>query len=137
MLDALRREVFAGDEWVTPDYYGDVFNLPAPASVDDLTEQEQYAEFMGTSGTHSIIDMRAVVPAGFAGEELCTVRLLSEAECAELFGGTQPSRADFTPLADSELLYDYVTGGRWTGRAVVLWDGGAPAEVGFWGISGD
>jgi hypothetical protein len=33
-LDALRRQVFAGDEWVKPDFYGDVFNLPEPSSVD-------------------------------------------------------------------------------------------------------
>jgi hypothetical protein len=92
---------------------------------------------MGTSGTHSIIDVLNVVPAGFTGEEFGTIRPLSEAECAELFGATQPSRADYTPLAGSERLHEYVTGGRGTGRAVVLWADGTPAEIAFWGYSGD
>lgn len=47
----------------------DVFDLPEPASVEDLTEQEQYREFMGTSGIHSIIDVLTVITADFAGCE--------------------------------------------------------------------
>jgi hypothetical protein len=138
-LDALRRQVFAGDEWVKPDFYGDVFDLPEPSSVDDLTGQEQYWEFMGTSGTHSIIDMHSVVPADFGEdeEEFGTIRLLSDADYIELFGVAQPGRADYAPLAGSERFHDYVTGGRWTGRAAVLWEAGAPAEIVFWGYSGD
>jgi len=65
------------------------------------------------------------------------IRPLSDAECAELFGAAQPGRAEYEPLAGREPLHDYVTGGRWTGRAAVLWDGGAPAEIVFWGYSGD
>ena len=136
-LDALRRQVFASGEYVKPSFYGEVFDLPEPSSVDDLTEQEQYWEFMGTSGTHSIIDVLNVVPADFTGEEFGTIRPLSDAECAELFGATQPTRADYTPLAGSERLHDYVTGGRWTGRAAALWADGTPAEIAFWGYSGD
>jgi hypothetical protein len=113
-LDALRRQVFATGEYVKPGSYGDVFDLPEPSSVDDLTGQEQYWEFMGTSGTHSIIDVPHVVPAGFTGKEFGTIRPLSDAECAELFGTTQPSHADYTPLAGSQRLHEYVTGGRWT-----------------------
>jgi hypothetical protein len=81
-LDGLRREVFAGDEWVKPDSHGDVFDLPEPGSVDDLTEQGQYWEFMGTSGTHSIVDMHSVVPADFPEDQevFGTLRLLSDAE---------------------------------------------------------
>jgi hypothetical protein len=136
-LDALRRQVFAEGDYLTPDYYGEVFaDLPEPGSVDDLL-QEQYWEFMGESGTHSVIDVHEVVPADFTGEEFGTVRPLSEAEYAELFGSVQPSRDDFTALSNSERLYDSVTGGRWTGRAAVLWADGAPAEIAFWGISGD
>jgi hypothetical protein len=136
-LDALRRQVFASGDYLKPGYYGDVFDLPEPDSVDDLFEQEQYREFMGTSGTHSIIDVASVVPADFAGEEFGTIRPLSDGEYVELFGVTQPGRADYTPLAGSERLHEYVTGGRWTGRAAVLWADGAPAEIAFWGYSGD
>jgi len=55
--------VFASGEYVKPSFYGDVFDLPEPASVEDLLEQEQCWDFMGTSGTYSIIDVPAVVPA--------------------------------------------------------------------------
>jgi len=126
----------AGDH-VKPSSYGDVFDLPEPGSVDDYWEQEQYGEFMGTSGTHSIIDVRAVIPAGYAGDDFGTIRPLPESECADLFGTARPSRADYEPLAGTEQLADRVTGGRWTGRAAVLWDGGVPAEILFWGYSGD
>ena len=136
-LDALRRQVFASGEYLKPSYYGDVFDLPEPASVDDLFEQEQYWEFMGTSGTHSIIDVASVVPVDFGGEQFGTIRPLSDGEYVELFGVAQPGRADYTALANSERLYDFVTGGRWTGRAAVLWADSAPAEIFFWGYSGD
>jgi hypothetical protein len=70
-----------------------VFDLPEPASVDDLFEQEQYWEFMGTSGTHSIIDVASVVPVDFGGEQFGTIRPLSDGEYVELFGVAQPGRA--------------------------------------------
>ena len=136
-LDALRRRVFASGEYLKPSFSGDVFDLPEPGSVDDLFEQEQYWEFMGTSGTHSIIDVASVIPADFAGEEFGTVRPLSDGEYVELFGVAQPGRADYAALASSERLDEYVTGGRWTGRAAVLFADGAPAEIAFWGYSGD
>jgi len=135
-LAALRHEVFASGEYLKPSFYGDVFNLPEPTSVEDLLEQEQYGEFMGTSGTHTIIDVWAVVPAD-AQDEFGAIRALSDAECAELFGAAQPGRAHYEPLANSEQLYGYVTGGRWTGRAAVLWADDSPSEIVFWGISGD
>jgi hypothetical protein len=113
-LDALRREVFAAGDFVKPSSYGDVFDLPEPGSVNDLTEQEQYWEFMGTSGTHSIIDVLSVVPAGFDGDDFGTIRLLSDAECAELYGAAQPGRADYESLAGTQRLHGYVSGGSWT-----------------------
>ena len=113
-----------------------VFDLPERGSLDDLFEQEQYWEFLATSGTHSIIDVASVVPADFAGEEFRMIRPLSEAECVELFGVAQPGRADYAPVANSERFDEYVNGGRWTGRAAVLWADGAPAEIAFWAIPG-
>jgi len=65
----LRREVFAAGDYVKPSSYGDVFDLPDPGSVDDLTEQDRYGEFMGTSGTHSIIDVLSVMTADFDGDD--------------------------------------------------------------------
>jgi len=135
-LDALRRQVFASGEYVKPDYYGDVFGVPEPTSLEDL-EQERYGEFMGLSGTHSIIDVYTVVPVDYHGEEFGTVRPLSEDECTLLFGVAQPTRADYTWVSGSDPFYDYATGGRWTARAVILWADGTPSEIAFWGYSGD
>lgn len=135
-LDALRHQVFASGDYIKPSFYGDAFDLPDPASVEDLLGQGQYAEFMGTSGTHSVIDVQAVLPAE-ADDKFGAIRPLSDAECAELFGTAQPSRADYEAVANSKRLYDYVAGGRWTGRAAVLWAAASPSEIAFWGISGD
>ncbi len=133
-LDMLRRQVFAEGDFVKP---SSVFDLPDPVSVEDLTEQEEYWEFMGESGTHSILDVLSVVPADAAAQDYGTIRPLSDAEYAALFETGQPGRADYERLAGTERLHDYVTGGRWTGRAAVLWESGAPAEIMFWGYSGD
>src|SRR5215472_6656609 len=133
-LDALRHQVFASGDYIKPSFYGGVFDLPDPASLEDLLGQERYWEFMGTSGTHSVIDVQAVVAAD-ASDEFGAIRPLSDEECGELFGTAQPSRADYDALSDSERLYDYVTGGRWTGRAAVLWTDASPSEIAFWGIS--
>jgi hypothetical protein len=34
-------------------------------------------------------------------------------------------------------MHEYVTGGRWTVRAAVLWVDGTPADFAFWGYSGE
>jgi hypothetical protein len=136
-LTALRRQVFAEGAYLKPGYWGDVFDLPEPASLEELTGNEQYAEFMGTSGTHSIIDVDRVVPADFDGEdceEYGTIRMLSEQECAGAFGTTRPSHTDYD--APAKNLHDLVEE-RWTGRAVVLWADSKPTEIAFWGYSGD
>lgn len=134
-LTALRHQVFEQSDYLKPDY-AEEFGVPDPDSVADL-DQEPYWEFMGTCGTHSILDVRTVNPAESDPEEFGTITPLSESEYVELFGVARPGRAEYTPLANSERLHDYITGGRWTGRAAVLWDNGTPAEIVFWGYSGD
>jgi hypothetical protein len=138
-LAALRLQVFEQGDYLKPSYYGangGHLGVPDPSSLDDL-HQEPYWEFMGTSGTHSIIDVFAVVPVESGPGEFGTIRPLSEGEYAELFGVVQPGRSEYATVAGSERLYDFITGGRWTGRAVVLWKDGAPTEIVFWGYSGD
>jgi hypothetical protein len=84
-LAALRHQVFAAGDYIKPSRYG----LPDPVSVDDLLEQEQYWEFMGTSGTHSIIDVPFLISADSA-DQTGTIRPLTDAECADLLGSAQP-----------------------------------------------
>ena len=131
-LASLRRLVFAEGSYVNPSELG----LRAPATVDEL-EQEPYWEFMGTSGTHSILDVLSVVPADDDEQEYATIRPLTDREYRELWGNPQPTRDDFGRVSNSAQLHEYVDAGRNTGRAAVLWADGSPSEIAFWGYSGD
>ncbi len=131
-LADLRHRVFANGDFVSPAELG----LPTPASVEDLLN-EQYWEFMGSHGTHSILDIVQVVESNDYSEEYGSVRPLTEDEYIELFGSLTPSNADFEELSNSERLHDYVSGGRGTGRVAVLWTSGKPDALAFWGYSGD
>ncbi|ACU70529.1 hypothetical protein Caci_1608 [Catenulispora acidiphila DSM 44928] len=62
---------------------------------------------------------------------------VSEAEIVAAFGHDKPTRAEFERLSDatySPLLED---DGRGRGRCLVLFQGGVPEAVVFWGHSGD
>jgi hypothetical protein len=137
-LAALRLQVFELGDYLKPSFYGangGHLGVPDPSSLDDL-HQEPYWEFMGTSGTHSIIDVFAVAPIESGPGEFGTIRPLSEGECVDLFGVAQPGRSEYATVAGSKRLYDFITGGRWTGRAAVLSKDGAPNEIVFLGIFG-
>jgi|HubBroStandDraft_1064217.scaffolds.fasta_scaffold06537_3 hypothetical protein len=131
-LDALQRQVFADGDYLSPAEKG----YPEPASVEDLLS-ERYEYFIETYGTHSILDMIEVVPAGDTRQEPGTIRPLMPAEAQKLFDTTEPGHSDYVRLADSFLPYKYVTAGRGTGRVVTLWEDGVPTELFFWGYSGD
>jgi len=102
---------------------------------------------MGASGREYVVpyqqDLGAALDAlrrdvfAAGAEDYGTIRPLSDTERADLFGTAQPGCAEYERLAGTERLHDYVIGGRWTGRAAVLWESGAPAEIVFWGYSGD
>jgi hypothetical protein len=132
-LEELRLRVFADGEFMSPTSVG----LPAPASLRDLMT-EPYWEFLGTCGTHSILDIAAgVSPADQLDQELSTIRPLTGAETRELFGTDEPTRAHFERISHSDQLYEYVDAGRYTGRAAILWEANSPSEIVFWGYSGD
>lgn len=131
-LDALRRQVFADGDFISPAEDG----YPEPASVEDLMRDE-YAFFMGTNGTHSILDVVMVVPDGDTEQLPGTIKPFAPDETRQVFGSMQPGRADYDRLADA-LIFDKIgLPERGTGRAVTLWKGGEPAEIAFWGYSGD
>ena len=131
-LTGLRRRVFEDGDYISPAEFG----LPAPASVEDLVHEE-YWEFMGTHGTHSILDVLDVTTPDNTSQEYATIRPLTEDEYVALFGSTTPSSDAFAELSNSDRLHDYVDGGRGTGRVAILWEGGKPSELAFWGYSGD
>jgi hypothetical protein len=128
-LAALREKVFAeGDYW----WAGGEFGKPAsayphrPSTMEELFADDAVQE----SGTHSILDM---------------VRVLAEGEQPD-YGTVEPvTRAEALTHAGTERLtrehveaIDNLIRGRWFGRCAVLHDaGGHPAEIYFWGYSGD
>lgn len=107
-----------------------------PSSLAELAVAKEIEEFWD-EGTHSILDIAGV--SATDADEFSTISPLSPAELNQVFGTSQPAAADFDrvyepgpggPLA--ELL-----GSRWTGRSMVIYKDGTPAEAFFWGFSGD
>ena len=132
-LEQLRLKVFSDGDFESPESSG----LPAPGSLEELMT-EPYWEFLGTCGTHSILDIAGgIAPADDVDREFGTIRPLSSEETAELFGSAHPTRADFSRVSESRELYEYCGGGPYTGRAAIVHDAGQPAEIVFWGQSGD
>jgi hypothetical protein len=123
-------------EDIDPEYAEENGVVPRPSSLAELTEAKEDEEFWG-EGTHTILDLQQVVAEG-DGQVEC-ISPLSAAELSRVFGTVQPSAADFDrvyqpgpggPLGE-------LCGERWTGRGLVIYKDGAPAEVFFWGFSGD
>jgi hypothetical protein len=131
-LDTLRRQVFADGDFISPAAGG----CPEPGSVEDLLLDE-YGFFMGTHGTHSILDVIEVVPADETGQPPGTIRPFTPDETRQVFGTAQPRRSDYDRLADELLSEKVGLPERWTGRAVILWKDGEPVEIAIWGYSGD
>lgn len=156
-FDALRARVFAeGDYWwaVAGEWQKSARDYPdRPRTIEDLFAQEAVQE----AGTHSILDMERMLPAGetpnygwltamatvtspydlgrlFAEHnmpEYGTVALVTAAETLEYAGVEKLTREH---LDDIDLLVKY----RGFGRCVVLHDAtGTPTEFYFWGFSGD
>jgi hypothetical protein len=141
-LRELREQVFRDKNY----YWWDDFeeDAPRPATIEGIWDVEE----MQHSGTHSILDVDRVVDTTAAPswdnwqEDLRTVRPLGGDLVQHYFGTGQPSRAQFEELAGtrdavvSRRFWDEVKM-RGTGLYVLLYAEGAPAEIGFWGFSGD
>ena len=130
-LDGLRHQVFESGDYISPVTQG----LAAPESLEALDEPE-YWEFMGTAGTHSVIDVLTVAEYDMGEQDYATVCAFTDDEYQDYFGSTRPARADWDRFRADPLCYEYVAE-RGTGRAMVLWADGAPSEIAFWGYSGD
>ncbi|MFE2284765.1 hypothetical protein ACFXDJ_11380 [Streptomyces sp. NPDC059443] len=143
-LDALHARVFTEEFGETGDYA-------------DLAELWADGEFMGTGGTHTILDVpRAATGSG--GPAQGTLRPLSADRLLHHFGAARPTVARYEELlaaagrAMSQQEYEQSLLGeefpRWSGLYVLLYDeageataageaGGEPTHVAFFGCSGD
>lgn len=147
---AVQEQVLASGDYIWPwDGDGRALAVPAaalpeggarrPSSLAELTEVKENSDDFWDEGTHTILDVERV---DTAIDEFGTIRPLESAELDELFGTQQPSAADFDrvhadPGPDGVGLLDVMLGERWSGRSLVLYRDSAPAEVYFWGFSGD
>ncbi|NUP47871.1 MAG: hypothetical protein HOW97_11250 [Catenulispora sp.] len=122
-LEALRSEVFE--------------QSPYRADGDTLEDVWGDEEFMGTIGTHSILDIYRLVAPETPRGCLCyhnNMRPLTEDELMAAFECPRPTLATFREAEEAgRLPHD----GRWNGCCVVIYKNGQPDEVAFWGISGD
>lgn len=144
-LTAVQEQILAAGDYIWPwetiaRYVGGEVAVPRPTSLDILNAAKETEEFWD-EGTHTILDTDRVVTSAEDGDDVGdgAIRPLSPAELARVFGTEQPSAADFDRVFEpgmSGVLGD-LTGPRWTGRSVVIYQDGAPAEICFWGFSGD
>ncbi len=129
-LHSLQDEVFAAGDywWAEPGEYGKT----AAAFPDrPRTEEELWAaESVQESGTHSILDMSHVIPAG-TDDGPGTVEPVTPEQALAATGTLRPTREHAKALSD-------LAAQRWYGRCAVLHDEeGRPAELYFFGYSGD
>ncbi|GAB3880959.1 hypothetical protein GCM10029964_036220 [Kibdelosporangium lantanae] len=143
-LLALQEQVLASGDFLWPweDYDPDEDEdiVPRPTTMAELNAAKEIEEFWD-AGTHTILDVDRMVAGD--DDEIGGIRPLTDDELTEWFGSVEPSAADFerVPMhiqrvGETGTLSD-LTETRWTGRSVVLYRDGKPAEVVFWGFSGD
>ncbi|MFC0843715.1 hypothetical protein ACFH04_08275 [Streptomyces noboritoensis] len=138
-LAALQDRVFQEE-------YGDHAHY---RSLKDLYEDE---EFMGTEGTHTILDIDRVVasddpPTQSGTADYGTLRPLALSRVAHHFGTDRPSVEQYDKLvtaaheATSHEEHQQSLLGecqmRWTGYYIVLYTGDSPTHLGIFGSSGD
>ncbi len=121
------------------------------ASIEELWNDE---EFMGTVGTHSILDIMRVdstknVSDPWSYDDLNVVRPLAADRILHWFGTDRPSVAMYEAVRDGKgrghggPYGDWQPGlmdeakVRWTGAYLLLYTGDEPTHVAFWGWSGD
>lgn len=134
-LDGLREDVFRSGDWLWTSRWDDDLDaeaeVPRPVSLAALDELWEEDEHLEEEGTHSILDIREGVLAPGEDAYLFTVQPISGAEAREVAGTAVLTRAHVKAL-------DRLAEHRWIGRCAVLHDDrGEPAEIYFWGFSGD
>lgn len=128
-LFQLQSEAFAANEKLAGILRD--WELPVPEKFEELWLSEKYSEFMGTHGTHTIMDVPSIGEDGILG--------LDQDVIEKTFGKPLPTLNDWETAFGQHAWYLWEdVGARWTGRCVILYDeSGSPEYVAFWGHSGD
>jgi hypothetical protein len=145
-LIAAQEQALASGEYIWPwesfdpeDFDEDFENIPRPSSLAELGVAKESQEFWD-EGTHSILDIAGVIAANAADDDkFSIISPLSLAELNQVFGTAQPGADDFDRVYEPGPGGPLATllGSMWTGRSMVIYKDGTPAEVFFWGFSGD
>ncbi|GGS34692.1 hypothetical protein [Actinokineospora fastidiosa] len=117
------------------DYYWADDDVPRPATRAELHSLYEAHEHLAEEGTHSILDIDRIAPAG-TRDDFGTIVALSPERLRAALGTERPTRAQFDAVyrGGADLLDDFP---RWSGRCAVLYDDDAPAQIVLWGYSGD
>jgi len=131
-LRELRAQVFERGEFLWHGEWQPERGL-MPATLEQLWQDEGAQ----SSGTHSILDVDRVIDPYDYGDDMMTVRPLTEDEVQNWIGSSRPTRTDFERANQNGGLDDLIAE-RWNGCCTVLFgEDGEPTEIAFWGISGD
>jgi hypothetical protein len=141
-LIRIQEEVLASGDYIWPweSVDHETGAVARPSSLAELGAAKGTGEFW-EEGTHTILDIDRVIDTDDdeVDDEVGGILPLDDTELNELFGTSQPSAAEFDRVYEpgpagplSDLL-----GERWTGRSMVIYKDGVPAEIYFWGFSGD
>jgi hypothetical protein len=99
------------------------------ASLAELWDDE---EFMNEAGTATVLDTPRIADAT-EPPSYGTLRPLTPERLQHHFGTDRPTLDQFQ-RAEPQLARE---GTRWSGHYLLLWEGGAPTRVAFWGATGD
>jgi hypothetical protein len=119
-------------------YYWPRDDVPRPTSLAQLHElyEDEVNDDLASNGTHSILDVWRVLPAGSPDEYFAVMPLTAD-QVQTAFGTTTPTRAQFSAAYDDRtgVITDVP---RWSGRFTTLYDDdGNLTELVVWGVSGD
>jgi len=120
-------------------FYWPRSDIPRPTALRDfyrmMWSDSTADEQLHLSGTHSILDIMFLLPAG-SQDEFASIMPLTSSEVIAAFGTEQPSRAQFdaTYSGGNNTIVDFP---RWSGRYTTLYENDRPATLVLWGYSGD
>lgn len=130
-LHELRMSVCAAGDYS----WGDPSGRPRPTTLDDPAWHD---EAVWDEGTHSILDIVEVAPAGSDTMDYCQTLVVSSAHAQVVFGTERPTIADIERVggAHGQAMRQLLPG-RAMGRHLVVYTDDVPSHLLFWGYSGD
>ena len=102
-------------------------------AIDELWQDPEWQEFILTGGTGTVLDQAFLVEPTQT-EQGPLMRPLTDAEVRAWCPGGRPTEAEWLDAMDAE-EFDFPERGG--GNCTVLYDGGRPVRIGYWGVTAD